>query len=84
MQFPQTGIYTFANKSLKENLFNNQEFLWLGIISFILMTLMFDEGLMLYGEIRCWSLSKIKCCRKLSVMDFQGEDRCEKGFAMFQ
>ena len=30
MQFPQTGIYTFVNKSLKENLFNNQEFLWLG------------------------------------------------------
>ena len=53
MQFPQTGIYTFANKSLKENLFNNQEPLWLGIISFILMTLMFDEGLMLYEEIRC-------------------------------
>ena len=47
MQFLQTGIFTFANKSLKENLFNNQEFLWLGIISFILMTLMFDEGLML-------------------------------------
>ena len=47
MQFLQTGICTFANKSLKENLFNNQQFLWLGIISFILMTLMFDEGLML-------------------------------------
>ena len=53
MQFPQTGIYTFANKSLEENLFNNQKFLWLGIISFILMTLMFDEGLMLSEEIRC-------------------------------
>ena len=47
MQFLQTGIYTFANKPVKENLFNNQEPLWLGIISFILMTLMFDEGLML-------------------------------------
>ena len=47
MQFLQTGIYTFANKLVKENLFNNQELLWLGIISFILMTLMFDEGLLL-------------------------------------
>ena len=47
MQFLHTGVYIFANKSLKENLFNNQKFLWLGIISFILMTLMFDEGLML-------------------------------------
>ena len=47
MQFLQTGIYTFANKPVKENFFNNQELLWLGIISFILMTLMFDEGLML-------------------------------------
>ena len=28
------------------------------------VTLMFDEGLMLYEEIRCWSLSKIKWCRK--------------------
>ena len=47
MQFLQTGIYTFANKSYRESLFNNQEFLWLLIISFILVTLMFDEGLML-------------------------------------
>ena len=30
MQFLQTGIYTFANKPVKENLFNNQELLWLG------------------------------------------------------
>ena len=28
----------------KENLFENQELLWLVIISFILMTLMFDSG----------------------------------------
>ena len=30
MQFLQSGIYTFANKPVKENLFNNQELLWLG------------------------------------------------------
>ena len=50
MQFLQTGIYTFSNKSFKENLFNNQEPLGWGTISFILMTLMFDEGLMLFAS----------------------------------
>ena len=30
------------------------------IISFILITLMFDSGVILKGEIRCWSLSGIK------------------------
>ena len=37
-----------------------QELLQLVIISFILMTLMFDSGVILKGEIRCWSLSGIK------------------------
>ena len=44
----------------KENLFNNQEVLQLIIISFILMTLMCDSGVILKGEIRCQSLSGIK------------------------
>ena len=35
----------------KENLFNNQKVLQLIIISFILMTLMFDSGVILNGEI---------------------------------
>ena len=36
----------------KENLFDDQEPLKLEIISFILMTLMCDSGVMLLGEIR--------------------------------
>ena len=43
-----------------ENLFNNQEVLQFIIISCILITLMFDSGVMLKGEIRCKSLSGIK------------------------
>ena len=35
----------------KENLLNNQEVLQLIIISFILMTLMFDSGVILNGEL---------------------------------
>ena len=33
---------------------NNQELLKLVIISFILVTLMCDSGMILYGEIRCY------------------------------
>ena len=37
----------------RENLFNNQEALQFIIIAFILITLMFDSGVILKGEIRC-------------------------------
>ena len=43
-----------------ENLFNNQELLKLVIISFNLMTLMCDSVVILYGEIRCYSLFGVK------------------------
>ena len=43
-----------------ENLFNNQELLEFVIISFLLVTLMFDSGLILWGEIKYWSLSGVK------------------------
>ena len=39
----------------KENLINNQESLWLVIISIILVTLMCDPGGILLGEVRCYS-----------------------------
>ena len=40
----------------QENLFNNQQLLsWL-VISFILITLIFDSVVIMYREIRCWSL----------------------------
>ena len=46
----------------KENLFNNQELLLLVVISFILVPLIFDSGVILQGEIRCLLLlrSKVK------------------------
>ena len=37
----------------RENLLNNQEVLQFIIIAFILLTLMFDLGVILEGEIRC-------------------------------
>ena len=48
----------------KENLLNNQELLQLVIISFILITLMFDSQVILWGEIWCWSQMRVK---KLNV-----------------
>ena len=49
---PYCSLYISLCAS-KENLFNNQEVLQLIIISFILMTLMCDSGVILNGEIRC-------------------------------
>ena len=43
-----------------ENLFNNQELLEFVIISFLLVTLMFDSGVILVGEIKYWSLLGVK------------------------
>ena len=56
----------------KGNLFNNQEVFQFIIISFILMTLMLDSGMILKGEIRCWSLLGIK---GLTVTEIQKEAR---------
>ena len=54
-------LYTVHDRSwyisysiYKENLFNNQELL-------ILITLMFDSGVILFKEIRCLSLLGVKC-----------------------
>ena len=44
----------------KENLFNNQELLKSVIIFFILMTLMCDSGMILWGEIIYLSLLRVK------------------------
>ena len=48
----------------KENLFSNQQLLQLVIISFILMTLMFDLRELLQGEIRCQSLLGVRKLRE--------------------
>ena len=44
----------------RENLSNNQELLEFVIISVTLITLMFDSGVILLGEIRCLSLLHTK------------------------
>ena len=53
MHILHTVLYTFSNVLLRRIFFNNQEVLQLIIISFIPMTLMFDSGAILKGEIRC-------------------------------
>ena len=42
------------------SLFNHQKLLKLVIISFILMTFSFDSRIILQGEIRSWSLLRVK------------------------
>ena len=53
MYILHTVLYTFPPYVGKENLINNLEVLQSIVISFILMTLMFDSGVILWGEIRC-------------------------------
>ena len=53
-------LYHNDGKNNKHNLVNNQEVLRLIIVFFILMTIMFDSGMMLKGEIRCPSVLGIK------------------------
>ena len=48
---PYCSLYIFQGAN-KENVSLNQELLELVIISFILVTLMFDLGVILWGEIR--------------------------------
>ena len=48
---PYCSLYIFQGAN-KENVSHNQELLELVIISFILVTVMFDLGVILWGEIR--------------------------------
>ena len=52
---PYRSLYIIFGAD-EENLINNQELLYLVHISFIFITLMFDLGIIMKGEIRCWSL----------------------------
>ena len=63
MHILHTVLYT-SSCAGRENLFDNQEVLQLITISFILITLMFDLGVILKGEIRCKLLSGIKGLKK--------------------
>ena len=53
MYILHTVLYTFPDVLARRICFNNKEVIQLIIISFILMTLMCDSGVMLKGEIRC-------------------------------
>ena len=44
----------------KENLLNNHRLLWLVTISIVLMTLMYDTGVISQGKMRCQSLQGLK------------------------
>ena len=63
MHILHTVLYT-SSCAGRKNLFDNQEVLQLITISFILITLMFDLGVILKGEIRCKLLSGIKGLKK--------------------
>ena len=52
MYFLHTGLFGFSLSADKENLFLNQVLLFLVILSVILVTLIFDYGAILFGEIR--------------------------------
>ena len=62
----------------KENLFNNQEVLRLIIVFFILMTIMFDSGMILKGEIRCQSVLGIKGSKDNDITYIPGCSRTPK------
>ena len=54
MYILKTVLYKFSKVLTKRiQLFNNQELLELVIIPLIPLTLMFDSGVILHGEIRC-------------------------------
>ena len=54
MHILHTALYTFPKMMTGRICFNNQELLQLVIISFLLMTLMFDSGSIMWGETK-WS-----------------------------
>ena len=56
---PYRSLYIIFGAD-EENLINNQELLYLVHISFIFITFMFDLGIIMKGEIRCWSLWEVK------------------------
>ena len=65
----------------KENLFNNQELLQLVIISFISVTLLFDSGVILLGEIRCLSL--LGCKGLKNIPHYQRHRRDGEGSSIY-
>ena len=72
--------------SWKGNLFNNQELLKLVIIFFILMTLMYDSGVILWGEIIYLSLLRVKAEHQranLLCLRFDFSPRIQLFFVLF-
>ena len=54
-------------------MFKNQEIPKLVIIPFILVTLMWDSGVILCGESRCWSLFRGQRVNTLTKHHFEGQ-----------
>ena len=67
MHILYTVLYTFPN-GLARRIFSIIQGLQLIVISFILMTLMFDSGVILKGEIRCQSLSGMKVLTTVHIL----------------
>ena len=62
MHILHTVLYRFRNV-LKRRIFLNRELFYLGLISSILLTLMFDLRVTLWGEIRCQSLLGVEALK---------------------
>ena len=61
MHILHTVLYTFPEVLTKRiYVIINSNFIQMVIISFILMTVMFDSGVILLGENKCWSLLGVK------------------------
>ena len=53
IHIPYTGLYTFLKVLTRRICLTIKSFYWLVMISLILLTLMYDLGVILLGEIRC-------------------------------
>ena len=62
----------------KEILLNNQELRNLLIISIILITLMFDSGVIMWGEIRCLSLRGVKGLKQTIKIKNKNKNKTKK------
>ena len=66
-----TVLYTFPKVFKMRILFTNQELYYLVIISFILVTLLCDSGVIWYGEIRYQSLLRSKRHSKDTTVNYR-------------
>ena len=65
-----TVLCTFPKLLTRRIWLTIKRFFKLMIISFILVTLMRDSGVILWGEIRCWSLLRVKGLKSQTAVTF--------------